>query len=188
LQSIHYPIVEKLDYTIVSLGLLIISLPFFSISVNDLVWAQVIDKKDNVQQSHTLLVNEIPAIQEDIDNLIAALDKGNYTLAKENIDEMESGVNWLNVKGELLTRNENNQLILFNSSMSKLNQLVIARDPSSILQVEHTKQEFEKIISILGIPLIDYQRLILTIVMTVVIVGLLLFIIPKIRRNLKIRY
>jgi len=72
--------------------------------------------------------------------------------------------------------------------MSKLNQLVIARDPSSILQVEHTKQEFEKIISILGIPLIDYQRLILTIVMTVVIVGLLLFIIPKIRRNLKIRY
>ena len=171
---------DRAYYTIFSIILVIICYNCFG----NYAHAQL----KNEDGSHPLLIEEIPAIQESLDNVENALDEGNYTLAQENIAEIQSGNDWLNIQEELKSRNLVNQIISFNNSITLLNNSVLKEQSGSVVQVEQALREFEEIINLLSKPMIDYQRLILTISIPLIIVVLLTYSIPIIRRKLNIRY
>ena len=67
-----------------------------------------------------LLIEEIPLLKENVEGIISALDKNNYTLAREQIDDIQSGDNWFNVRKELESRNQLDIVLNFNDSVSRL--------------------------------------------------------------------
>ena len=118
----------------------------------------------------------------------SAFEEGNYTLAEENLNEIKSGNNWLNIQEELKSRNLVNQITTFNSFLVALNESIVDRNLNSTISVEQVKEDFEKIASILGTPVIDYHRLIISLCVIIIPVILLLYLIPKIRVKLRIKY
>ena len=74
---------------------------------------------DKISEKHDrLMIEEIQWLEENIDNINAALEVENYTKAGEVIDTIRSDDNWLNVRNELELRNEGNLISIFNESMS----------------------------------------------------------------------
>lgn len=135
-----------------------------------------------------LLIEEIPQIKENIEGITHALDKNNYTLAREQIDDIQSGDSWFNIRKELESRNQNDHVLNFNNSLSKLDKLTKAENGGSIQRVQILLKDFDKIVQILGQPVIDISRLLIVILIIGTLIAFGLHIIPKVRNRLNIKF
>ena len=135
-----------------------------------------------------LMIEEIPWLEENIDSIIAALEEKNYTKAGEAIDTIRSGDNWLNVRNELELRNERNLISSLNESMSAAQASFANANSSSTNQVQLLSRDLDKIVQVFGNPVIDLQRVLLTISILGALIGTGLFLIPKFRKHFNIKY
>jgi len=135
-----------------------------------------------------LLIEEIPLLKENIEGIINAIDKSNYTMVREQIDDIESAGNWFNVRKELESRNQVDLISSFNDSLSRLDQLATTNNSASIEQAQILSKDFNKIEQVLGQPVIDFQRLLLVIFIIGSLIALGLHAIPKVRKRLNIKF
>jgi hypothetical protein len=148
-----------------------------------------VDALDGISEKRDrLMIEEIQWLEESIDNINAALEEENYTNARDAIDTIRSGDNWLNVRYELELRNEGNLIYSFNESMSAAKALFANANSSSIEQVQLLSRDLDKIVQALGNPVVDLHRLILTIAILGALIGAGLYVIPKFRKHLNIKY
>ncbi|HJU79045.1 MAG TPA: hypothetical protein VJ599_05725 [Nitrososphaeraceae archaeon] len=135
-----------------------------------------------------LLIEEIPQLKENIEGIPRALDKNNYTLAREQINEIQSGDYWFNIRKELESRNQNDHILNFNNSVSKLDELTRTENAGSIKQAQILLKDFDKIVQTLGQPVIDIPRLLIVILIIGTLIAFGLYIIPKLRNRLNIKF
>ncbi|WP_458743432.1 hypothetical protein [Candidatus Nitrosocosmicus sp. T] len=173
---------EKVIYTISLFILVLLYYNCFGYNAN----AQEMSYGDN--GSHPLLINEISTIQENIENIVMATNEGNYSKAKEYIDEIDSSDNWFNVLEELQSRNSTDEIVAFSSSLRTLDILITDKNSSSKIQVEELTRDFNEIVNSLAIPLVDSSRLIITTTVGFIAVTILLYLIPSIRKVLTLKY
>jgi hypothetical protein len=135
-----------------------------------------------------LLIEEIPLLKENVEGIISALDKNNYTLAREQIDDIQSGDNWFNIRKELESRNQLDLILNFNHSISRLDELTKTKNSDSIQQAQILLKDFDKIVQILGQPVIDIPRLLIVTFTIGTIIAFGLHIIPKVRNRVNIKF
>lgn len=135
-----------------------------------------------------LLIEEIPLLKENIEGIISALDKNNYTLAREQIDHIQSGDNWFNIRKELESRNQLDLILKFNHSVSRLDELTKTKNSDSIQQAQILLKDFDKIVQTLGQPVIDIPRLLVVTLTIGTLIAFGLHIIPKVRDRLNIKF
>ena len=136
-----------------------------------------------------LLIEEIPLLKENVEDIINALDKNNYTLAREQIDGIRSADNWFNIRKELESRNHIDLISSFNDSIDRLDKLLsMTENSGSIEQAQILLKDFNKIVQTLGQPVIDIQRLLIVILTIGTLIAFGLHIIPKVRNRLKIKF
>ena len=82
----------------------------------------------------------------------------NYTLAREQIDNIQSAGNWLNARKELLKRNKGGFISSFKNSVSTLDELATTENLGTINNTQIIIEEFNKIEQAIGQPVIDFQR------------------------------
>lgn len=82
----------------------------------------------------------------------------NYTLAREQIDDIQSAGNWLNARKELLKRNKGGFISSFKNSVSTLDELATTENLGTINNTQIIIEEFNKIEQAIGQPVIDFQR------------------------------
>jgi hypothetical protein len=142
----------------------------------------------NSQGWDRLLIEEIPQIKENIEGITHALDKNNYTLAREQVNDIQSGDSWFNMRKELESRNQNNHVLDFNNSLSKLDKLTEAENAGSIQGAQLLLKEFDEIVQMLGQPVIDIPRLLLVTLIIGTLIAFGLHIIPKVRNRLDVKF
>ena len=98
------------------------------------------------EKQDRLMIEEIQWLEENIDNINAALEEKNYTKAGELIVTIRSDANWLNVRNELELRNEGNLIFSFNESMSAAQALFANANSSSDEQVQLLSQDLDKMV------------------------------------------
>ena len=135
-----------------------------------------------------LLIEEIPLLKENIEGIINALDKNNYTLAREQIDDIQSGDNWFDIRKELESRNQKDLISNFNDSASRLDELTKTENSGSIQQAQILLKDFDKIVQTLGQPVIDIPRLLIVTLTIGTLIAFGLHIIPKVRNRLNIKF
>lgn len=135
-----------------------------------------------------LLIEEIPLLKENVEGIISALDKNNYTLAREQIDDIQSGDNWFNIRKELESRNQLDLILHFNDSVSRLDELTQTKNSDSIQQAQILQKDFDKIVQTLGQPVIDISRLLIVTLIIGTLIAFGLHIIPKVRNRLNIKF
>lgn len=139
-------------------------------------------------QTNRLLIDEMRSFEESMKNINAAFEEGNYTIIRHEIDSLLSADSWKTIINELALRNESNLVSSFNNSLLELERSVITKNHSSIEQINIVSEELEKIEQTLGKPLIDWLRLILVIstISALILAGL--YIVPRVRKTLGIKY
>lgn len=135
-----------------------------------------------------LLIEEIPLLKENVEGIISALDKNNYTLAREQIDDIQSGDNWFNIRKELESRNQLDIVLNFNDSVSRLDELTKTKNSDSIQQAQILLKDFDKIVQNLGQPVIDIPRLLIVTLIIGTLIAFGLHIIPRLRNRLNIKF
>lgn len=135
-----------------------------------------------------LLIEEIPSLKENLEGIINTLDEGNYTIVSEQIDDIKSGGHWSNVRKELESRNEADLISSFNNSLSRLDKLVATKNISSIGEAQILSKDFKKMEQALAQPVIDFQRLLLIVFIIGTLIAFGLYIIPKVRKKLDIKF
>ena len=135
-----------------------------------------------------LLIEEIPLLKENVEGIINALDKNNYTLVREQIDDIQSGDNWFNIRKELESRNQLDLVSNFNDSVSRVDELAKTKNSDSIQQAQILLKDFDKIVQILGQPVIDIPRLVIVILIVGTLIAFGLHIIPKLRNRLNFKF
>lgn len=135
-----------------------------------------------------LLIEEIPLLKENIDNIIIALDQNNHTLAREHIDDIQLRDDWFNIKKELESRNQLDLVLNFNNSVSMLDELTKTKNSDSIQQAQILLNDFDKIVQTLGQPVIDIPRLLIVILIIGTLIAFGLHIIPRLRKRLNIKF
>lgn len=135
-----------------------------------------------------LLIEEIPLLKENIEGIISALNKNNYTLAREQIDDIQSGDNWFDIRKELESRNQKDLISNFNDSVSRLDELVKTENSGSMQQTHILLKDFDKIVQTLGQPVIDVPRLLIVTLTIGTLIAFGLHIIPKVRNRLNIKF
>lgn len=135
-----------------------------------------------------LLIEEIPLLKENVEGIITALDKNNYTLAREQIDDIQSGDNWFNIRKELESRNQLDIVLNFNDSVSRLDELTKTKNSDSIQQAQILLKDFDKIVQTLGQPVIDIPRLLIVTLIIGTLIAFGLHIIPRLRNRLNIKF
>ena len=144
--------------------------------------------KEDSQGWDRLLIEEIPQLNENIEGIIIPLDQNNYTLAREQTNHIQSGDYWFNIKKELESRNQNDHILNFNNSVSKLDELTKTENPGSMQQAQILLKDFDKIVQTLSQPVIDIPRLLIVSLLIGTLIAFGLHIIPKLRNRLNIRF
>ena len=144
---------------------------------------------EKISEKHDrLMIEEIQWLEENIGSIDAALEVENYTKAEAVIDTIRSDDNWLNVRNELELRNERNLISSFNESMSAAQALFANANSSSREQVQLLSQDLDKIVQAFGNPVIDLQRMLLTISIIGALIGSGIYVIPRFRKHFNIKY
>jgi hypothetical protein len=128
------------------------------------------------------------ATKENIEGIISALDKNNYTLAREQIDDVRSADNWFNIRKELESRNQLDLILNFNDSVSRLDELPKTENSGSIQQAQILLKDFDKMVQTLGQPVIDIPRLLIVTLTIGTLIAFGLHMIPKVRNRLNIKF
>lgn len=158
-----------------------------SIADQNAVLAVVEDGNKN-EKVDMLLIEEISSIKESIDNVANAIDEGNYTSARQQVNDIRNGDSWNNVRKQVQERNDDNLAIEFENSLLTIDELLISSNSNAAEYVNVLSEDFDKIIKSLGKPIIDVQRLILTISIAGVVIFIVLYVTPKFRQKLNIKY
>ena len=58
---------------------------------------------------------------------------------------------------------------------------IIDKRPNITIPFEQSKEDFEKLVIVLGTPVIDYQRSVISLSLIIITIVLLLYLIPRIR-------
>ena len=106
----------------------------------------------------------------------------------EQIDDIKSGGHWSNVRRELESRNEADLISSLNNSLSRLDKLVATKNISSIGEAQILSKDFKKMEQALAQPVIDFQRLLLIVIIIGTLIAFGLYIIPKVRKKLDIKF
>jgi hypothetical protein len=145
--------------------------------VGDEAFATTSDVSSQGKSWDRLLIEEVPSLRENIGNIANALNEGNYSEAVKQIDDIQAGDNWFNVRNELESRQATDLVTRFDNSLFELARLSNKGD-SLTSAVEQT----------LSNPVVDLQRLVLTISVIGIVIGSGLFIIPRVRKRFNIKY
>lgn len=141
-----------------------------------------------------LLIQEVPSLKENVDNIVNALNEGNYSMASEQIDDIQTGDNWFNIRNELESRKATDIVYRFNNSLFELERLSKTEDflTSAIEQAQAQAQmlseSMDDIVNILSTPVIDVQRLVLSTAVIGIVIGTGLLIIPRVREKCNIKF
>jgi hypothetical protein len=136
-----------------------------------------------------LLIEEVPSLRENVDRSISALNEANYSKVREQIEDIKSGDNWFNIKKELEARNAINLVSHFNHSLYELDGFVRTEDSVTAARTAHIlSASLDDIVLELSEPVLDTKRLILTTSIIGIVIGSGLYIIPKFRKKLNIKY
>ena len=122
--------------------------------------------------------------------VINALDEGNYSMAREQIDDIQTGDNWFNIRNELESRQAIYLVSCFNYSMLELEGLTKGEDSLSFpaKQVKMLSENLDDIVNKLDEPAVNVQRLVLTTSVVGIVIGSGQFIIPRVRKRFNIKY
>jgi len=134
-----------------------------------------------------LLIEEIPSLKENVDNIVNAFNEGNYSMAREQIDDIQTGDNWFNIRNELESRQATDLVSRFNSSLLELDRLSKTEDSltsAAVEQAQMLSESMDDIGSKLSDPVVDIQRLVLTTSVIGVVIGSGLSINLKSERGL----
>jgi hypothetical protein len=151
--------------------------------------AHASSNNETTQDWDRLLVEEIPSLRNNIDAIQNAVKEGNYSLVREQIDDIESGDNWYNIQKELETRDAVDLIFQFKTSLSEVDTMAEAEDSIAIARkTQILSDDFDEIVRELGKPVVDIQRLIMTTSIIGIVIGSGLYIIPKLRSRYNIKY
>ena len=143
----------------------------------------------NTEVWDRLLIEEVPALRENVDNIISAINEQNHSMVREQIDDIKSSDNWFNIRKDLEARDAANLVSRFNKSLYELEASPGTEDPADGANDSHTLQEnLDVIVQKLSEPVVDANRLILTTSIIGIVIGSGLYIIPKFRRRFNIKY
>jgi hypothetical protein len=157
--------------------------------VQDEAFATAKNVSSQAEDWDRLLIEEIPSLRENVDNIVNALNEGNYSMAREQIDDIQSSDNWFNVRNELEARDETNLVSRFENVLSDLETSLKTQD--SVAETEQAKmlsKGLDDIVGKLAEPAVDMQRLIITTSIIGIVIGSGLYIIPKVRKKFNIKY
>lgn len=142
----------------------------------------------NTEVWDRLLIEEVPALRENVDNIISAANEQNHSMVREQIDDIKSSDNWFNMRKDLDARDAANLVSHFNKSLSELEASLGTEDPAIRANKANILQENLDVIVKLSEPVIDANRLILTTSIIGIVIGSGLYIIPKFRKRFNIKY
>lgn len=148
------------------------------------------DRSSQGESWDRLLIEEVPSLKENVDNIINALTEENHTKVREQIDDIQTGDNWFNIRNELESRQATDLVSRFNNSLFELNRLSESEDSlaSAVEQALILSESMDDILSKLSNPVVDIQRLVLTTSVIGIVIGSGLFIIPRVRKRFNIKY
>jgi hypothetical protein len=172
---------------------LLITIIFFCGKVQTPIQNEVIAARDVSSQGESwdrLLIEEVPSLKENVDNIINALNEGNHSMAGEQIDDIQTGDNWFNIRNELESRQATDLVSRFNNSLFELDRLSELEDSlaPALEQAQILSENMDDIVNKLSNPVVDIQRLVLTTSVIGIVIGFGLFIIPRVRKRFNIRY
>jgi hypothetical protein len=146
-------------------------------------------KNETSQDWDRLLIQEIPSVRENVDIIQNAVSEGNYSLVREQIDDIKSGENWYNIQKELEARAAIPLISKFKTSLTDLNAMVEAESSiDKTRKAQILSDDLDNIISKLSEPVVDIQRLIMTTSIIGIVIGSGLYIIPKLRSRYNIKF
>ena len=92
--------------------------------------------------------------------VINALDEGNYSMAREQIDDIQTGDSWFNIRNELESRQATCLVSRFNYSMLELERLTKTEDSLSFpaKQAKILSENLDDIANKLSEPAVNIQR------------------------------
>jgi hypothetical protein len=183
----------KSNYSEIPYGLpLMIIILFTAVQslVGDEAFATTSDVSSQGKSWDRLLIEEVPSLRENIENIANALNEGNYSEAVKQIDDIQAGDNWFNVRNELESRQATDLVTRFDNSLFELARLSKKGDSliSSVKQTQMLSKSMEDIVNKLSNPVVDLQRLVLTTSVIGIVIGSGLFIIPRVRKRFNIKY
>jgi hypothetical protein len=119
--------------------------------------------------------------------VINALDEGNYSMAREQIDDIQTGDNWFNMRNELESRQAIYLISCFNYSMLELERLTKTEDSLSFpaKQAKMLPENQDDIVNKLSEPGVNIQRLVLTTSVVGIVIGCGLL---RVRKRFNIKY
>jgi hypothetical protein len=137
-----------------------------------------------------LLIEEVPSLKENVDNIVNALNEGNYNEVGKQIDDIQTGDTWFNIRNELQSRQATELVSRFNNSLFELNRLSESEDSLSsvVEQAKILSESMDDIVNKLSNPVVDIQRIVLSTSVIGIIIGSGLFIIPRVRKRFNIKY
>jgi hypothetical protein len=149
----------KLAFSYCVSFIIILIFGWIQVLVQDEAFA--ISNNEPLQDWDKLLREEMPSVRESVDTIQYSVIEGNYSLVKQQIENIESGGNWYSIRKELEARDATDLVSQFNASLAESDKMAKTEDSVAMpKKAQLLSDELDGFISRLGEPIVDDHRLI----------------------------